>query len=297
MGFNGRLPISAGTLVNINATCGQRLAGINELLREQISRAPVVGFDETGMSIGGKLNWLHVASTEVLTYYAAHGKRGREAFADIAILPHFTGVAVHDHWQSYFNYECAHGLCNAHHLRELTFIEEQDEQPWATELKELLLTIKGAVDSAQEAGLGRLYRPLHNRFAAEYRRITKAGLRANPPPPAPAGRGKKKRGRKKQSLPRNLLLRLVSRQRQVLAFMYDFRVPFTNNLAERDLRMMKVQQKVSGTFRSSDGADAFCRTRSYISTIRKHGLRVIDALRSVFDGEPMIPPSLRAIDG
>ena len=237
------IPISVGTLVHINAACGQRLEGINELLRKQLIGAPVVCFDETGMSIGGQLNWLHVASTELLTYYAAHAKRGREAFDAIDILPHFTQVAVHDHWQSYFLYGCGHGLCNGHHLRELTSIEEQYEQPWATELKELLLMIKGAVESAQEAGLGRLYRPLRNRFAAEYRRIIKAGLRANPPPPAPPGGAKKKRGRKKQSKPRNLLLRLASRQRQVLAFMYDFRVPFTNNLAERDLRMMKVQQK------------------------------------------------------
>ena len=201
---------------------------------------------------------------------------------------------MHDHWQSYFQYGCRHGLCNGHHLRELTFIEEQYEQPWTTELKELLLTIKGAVERAQEAGQGRLYRPLRNRFAAEYRRIIKAGLRANPAPPEAPGGRKKKRGRKKQSKPRNLLLRLARRQRQVLAFMYDFRVPFTNNLAERDLRMMKVQQKVSGTFRSREGAEAFCRTRSYISTIRKNGLSVIDALRSVFAGQPMIPPPLNA---
>lgn len=288
------VPISVGTLVHLNASCGHRLEGINELLRKQLIGAPVVCFDETGMSIEGKLNWLHVASSESLTCYVAHEKRGRKAFDEIAILPHYRGVAVHDHWQSYFQYGCRHGLCNGHHLRELTFIEEQYEQPWASALKELLVTIKGAVESAQEAGLGRLYRPLRNRFAGEYRRLIKAGLRANPPPPEPPGGRKKKRGRKKQSKPRNLLLRLASRERQVLAFMYDFRVPFTNNLAERDLRMMKVQQKVSGTFRSREGADAFCRTRSYISTIRKNGLSVIDALRSVFAGQPMIPPSLTA---
>ena len=287
------IPLSVGTLVSLNDTCGHRLAGVSKAIRDAIADQPVVGFDETGMSIGGQLQWLHVASTELLTYYAAHLKRGQQAFADIAILPHFAGVAVHDHWQSYFAYGCAHALCNAHHLRELTFIEEQYHQPWATELKDLLLTVKDAVQSALHQGSQRLYRPLRKRFLADYRSIIKAGLSANPPPPAAPPGSPKKRGRKKQSKPRNLLLRLASRQRQVLAFMYDVRVPFTNNQAERDLRMMKVQQKISGTFRSADGATAFCRTRTYISTVRKHRLNVIDALRSVFDGHPITPPCLK----
>ena len=152
--------------------------------------------------------------------------------------------------------------------------------------------MKKAVESAVLDGRRRLYRPVRERFAAEYRRIINAGLGANPPPPpAPSGRPKK-RGRKRQSKPRNLLLRLARRWRGVLAFMYDFRVPFTNNQAERDLRMMKVQQKISGTFRSTDGAAAFCRTRSYISTIRKNGVNVIEALTSVFAGNPKVPPCL-----
>jgi len=152
----------------------------------------------------------------------------------------------------------------------------------------LLLRMNAAVDRAQQQGRRRLYRPERRRFAAEYRRIINAGLAANPPPPpAPPGTPKK-RGRKKQSKPRNLLLRLSGRWRSVLAFMYDFRVPFTNNQAERDLRMMKVQQKISGTFRSAEGAAAFCRTRAYISTIRKNGGNVLDALRSVFEGRPNV---------
>ena len=286
------IPISVGTLVNINALCGQQLAAVNETIRNELMSQPVVGFDETGMSMGGELWWLHVANTEFLTYYTAHRKRGREAFAEINILPDFGGVAVHDHWQSYFGYHCGHGLCNAHHLRELTFIEEQYGQAWASDLKDLLLRMKKAVESAVLDGRRRLYRPVRERFAAEYRRIINAGLGANPPPPpAPSGRPKK-RGRKRQSKPRNLLLRLARRWRGVLAFMYDFRVPFTNNQAERDLRMMKVQQKISGTFRSTDGAAAFCRTRSYISTIRKNGVNVIEALTSVFAGNPKVPPCL-----
>ncbi len=287
------IPISVGTLVNINATCAERLAGVSEMIREAIGGQPVVGFDETGMSVDGHLRWLHVASTERLTHYAEHAKRGKQAGEDIGILPNFAGIALHDHWQSYFRYQCGHALCNAHHLRELTFIEEQYRQPWAGELKKLLLRMNAAVDRAQQQGRRRLYRPERRRFAAEYRRIINVGLAANPPPPpAPPGTPKK-RGRKKQSKPRNLLLRLSGRWRSVLAFMYDFRVPFTNNQAERDLRMMKVQQKISGTFRSAEGAAAFCRTRAYISTIRKNGGNVLDALMTVFEGRPMIPPCLR----
>ena len=283
------IPISVGTLVSINELCGQQLEAVNDTIRSALRDESVIGVDETGMSVEGKLWWLHVASTELLTCYTPHRKRGREAMAEIGILPDFGGVAVHDHWQSYFGYDCHHGLCNAHHLRELTFIEEQYGQAWASDLQDLLLRVKEAVASAVLAGRSRLYGPVRDRFAAEYRRIIKAGMRANPPPPATQTR---KRGRRKQSKPRNLLLRLASRWREVLAFMYDFRVPFTNNQAERDLRMMKVQQKISGTFRSEDGAVAFCQTRSYISTIRKNGGNVIEALTSVFAGNPIVPPCL-----
>ena len=286
------IPVSVGTLVNSNATCAQRLTGISERIRAALVAQPVVGFDETGMSIGGHLWWLHVASSDLLTCYAEHAKRGKQATDDIGILPHFTGRALHDHWQSYFRYQCGHALCNAHHLRELTFIEEQYRQPWASELKELLLTVNAAVDHAQQQGRRRLYGPQRRRFAAAYHRIIDAGLRANPrPSPAPAG-SRKQRGRKKQGKARNLLLRLARRWRSVLAFMYDFRVPFTNNGAERDLRMMKVQQKISGTFRSAEGAAAFCRIRSYISTMRKNGSNVFAALSSVFAGRPRLPPCL-----
>ena len=285
------IPVSVGTLVTINERCGERLSGINEQLRAALRTQPVVCFDETGMSIGGELHWLHVASTELLTYYEGHAKRGREAFAAIAILPEFGGTAVHDNWQSYFGYPCDHGLCNAHHLRELTFIHEQYGQDWAATLIELLVEIKGAVDAAVHEQRRQLPESVRERFVAAYHRIINAGLQANPAPPEAPGSAKK-RGRKKQSKARNLLLRLAGRWRQVLAFMDDFGVPFDNNQAERDLRMMKVQQKISGTFRSAAGAVAFCRTRSYISTIRKNGLNVLEALTSVFDGHPITPPCL-----
>ena len=133
------IPISVGTLASINELCGQRLVAVNESIRRALREQPVIGVDETGMSVEGELWWLHVADTEQLTCYGAHRKRGREAMADMDILPEFEGVAVHDHWQSYFGHDCEHGLCNAHHLRELTFVEEQYGQKWASDLQDLLL--------------------------------------------------------------------------------------------------------------------------------------------------------------
>ena len=270
-----------------------RLVGISELIRDTLVGEPVVCFDETGMGIDGQLRWLHVASTDLLTYYAEHAKRGKQATDEIGVLPEFTGMAVHDHWQSYFRYQCGHALCNAHHLRELTFIEEQYQQPWASELTELLLTVNAAVDHAQEQGRRRLYGPERRRFAAEYRRIINAGLA---------------RQSAAASATRHVARSEVGRSRANRAICcsgwpaggdrcsrscttFGYRSPTTK--AERDLRMMKVQQKISGTFRSADGAAAFCRTRSYISTIRKNGSNVIEALRTVFEGRPMIPPCLK----
>ena len=189
-----------------------------------------------------------MSSTQTLTHYGSHAKRGKEATESIGILPEFDGTAVHDGWSSYRQYACAHALCNAHHLRELTFIEEQDGQVWAGEMKGLLVEIKQRVEQA--ARMQRLAEPTVQEFEQRYQQILDEGLEANPVPTAEPG----KRGRKKQSKSKNLLDRLSTYREQVLAFMYDFGVPFDNNLAERDLRMMKVQQKISGCFRCAEGA-------------------------------------------
>jgi len=278
--------ISQATLVNANQACFEAMLPVSEKIKEQIISSPVVHFDETGCSIDGQLEWLHVASTHNLTYYEAHRKRGGQATADIGILPRYQGIAVHDFWRSYFLYLCRHALCNAHHLRELTAVYELDQQQWAKQLIDLLLDIKMAVD--EQKPLADHLPPLQTKnFEKRYDRIIAAGLAANPPPPAlekPL-----KRGRPKQSKAKNLLVRLREHRREVLAFMYDFRVPFDNNQAERDIRMTKVKQKISGTFRSRDGAAAFCRIRGYISTVKKNSLSVIDAIQSVFDGNPVYP--------
>ena len=283
--------ISQGTLVNINQDCYGKLEGAEEAIREGIAGAAVTHHDETGVYINGKREWLHVAGTGQLTAYEAHPKRGREAMDQMGILPKkgAGSWAIHDHLESYYGYEhCNHGLCNAHHLRELTYVEEECHQGWAKRMKRFLVRGKKAVDACKKAGLDRLAQPKIRRLERTYERLIREGMQANPAAVRPEGAAKK-RGRIKQSKPRNLLGRLDKDRRDVLAFLNDFRVPFDNNQAERDLRMMKVKQKVSGCFRSRQGARAFCRIRGYISTARKNAVPILQALQGAFEGNPFIP--------
>jgi transposase len=204
----------------------------------------------------------------------------------LGILPAVEGWAVHDGWRSYFAFDnCQHALCNAHILRDLQFIVDQYEQSWAKKMTQLLLDIKAEVDVAPANQMSLSPERLAH-FGQCYDGLISQGLAANPPPADPPA---KKRGPKKQSAAKNLLDRLQQHKLKVLAFMYDFRVPFDNNLAERDVRMVKIKQKVSGAFRTRTGAETFCAIRSYISTARKHGLNVIDAIRDALTGSPFIP--------
>lgn len=206
----------------------------------------------------------------------------------MGILPIFEGRGVHDGWKPYFKFACLHALCNAHHLRELTGIAEEDGQEWPCDMIDLLLEIKRTAE--ERRSIDSWFDPDEiEKFEVRYDRIIKKGLLENPPPERPVLH--KKRGRKKQTAAKNLLDRLSEYQREVLAFMHDPRVPFDNNLAERDIRMVKVQQKVSGTFRSKRGADSFCRIRGYISTARKNSVAVLDAIQGAFEGKPYVPPS------
>jgi len=278
---------SEGTLANIGADCSRRLEPVEASIRDLAAKAEVAGFDETGMRAVGSLHWLHTISTQFLTWYYAHKRRGREAMDAANILPDFRGCAVHDFWDSYLKYDCDHAFCNGHLLRELIFLWEEQDQKWAKPMIDHLLTIKAAVEAARTAGQTALPDANLDRFLKRYKRIVDAGYAQNPI--AKLLPGPKRRGRRKQSKARNLLDRFRDYPDGILAFMRDFAVPFDNNLSERDLRMMKLRQKISGTFRSFDALVDFCRIRGYVSTARKNGLNALDALRRVFVGNPFVP--------
>jgi transposase len=280
---------SEGTIVSSCAEAAQRVEKTNEAVKEHLVYHEAVGhFDETGLMINGILHWLHTASTSRLTCYAMHAKRGSLAMNEINILPRFQGRAVHDDLAAYFLYELEHAVCNAHHLRSLLFLLERYPQKWIEPLKDLLLKIKARVERAQEKMQTSLSTRQRNLFHHAYDQLIAQGLRANPPP-SEKNRKVGQRGRLKQSPARNLLLRLQEHKEAVLAFMNDFNVPFDNNQAERDLRMMKVKQKVSGGFRSTAGAQNFCQIRGYLSTARKNGVKALAALRLAFDNQPFLP--------
>ncbi|MCP4994204.1 MAG: IS66 family transposase, partial [Gammaproteobacteria bacterium] len=232
----------------------------------KLAKSDLMHTDETGINIGGKRHWLHCASNASLTWFFPHAKRGTEAMDEIGILPFFKGVLCHDHWKPHYNYECIHALCNAHHLRELERAWEQDHQQWAGDMQTLLIDIRNAVEDAG----GCLPPDEADRWRRQYRKLLKKAEIECPSPDESQRNGK--RGRLKRSKARNLLERLRDFEQDVLRFMDTKIVPFTNNQGENDLRMTKVQQKISGCFRSVDGAKIFCRVRSYLSTCRKQGI-------------------------
>lgn len=270
--------LSKGTLYNIGRTAFDNLSTFKDRLKELLTYCEVVGFDETGFRVLARRQWLHSYSTNKHAYYAVHEKRGQQAMDDIGILPDFKGTAVHDFWKSYYHYNCTHAACNAHLLRDLIFIKERFEQPWAEKLIDLLLHIKALKEKAIIAGKTACSKATVKKYRQQYDTIIQKGFMVNPYKPPK----EKTRGRYKKSPPLNLLERLRDYADDVLRFFLDFSVPFDNNFSERDIRMMKVKQKISGGFRSLNGAKFFARIRSYIVTARKQNVNPLQALTNLF---------------
>jgi transposase len=281
------ISLSAGTCSKMGKRLFNNLEVFEASLKAHLLSCKVLHFDETGVRCEKKLNWIHVTSSASATFYGIHRKRGREAIDAFNILPRFTGTAVHDHWSPYFIYkQVKHGLCNVHHLRELKFVHEQEKEEWAQKVSTLLLRAKKITDQARDQGkceiaseeikiiecdysnllleTGKNYLGLSASIDQEAQTTGKTGL--------------------------NLFKRLLRKMDSVLAFVYDLEVPFSNNLSEQDLRMEKVKQKISGCFRTFEGGVISCRVRSYISTARKQGWNILNALTNAVKGLPRLLP-------
>jgi transposase len=271
--------ISKGTLYNISQQGYDNLEGFESELKQYLIKQGLLHSDETGLNVQGKTCWLHTTSNSEYTHYQVHPNRGKKAMDEIGILPYFRGTIVHDCLRSYFQYEQAqHSVCLAHILRELQALMEQN-QDWAGQLSKLLLAMKKSKDRAIDQGKQKVSKATVADYRKQYRQIIKWGQKANPLPAKDYNNPRKTKRTKAQ----NLLRRLEKYEAEVFRFYTNFEVPFDNNLAERDLRMAKVKQKISGCFRSEMGAHFFARLRSYISSARKQGINILEALKAIFD--------------
>lgn len=273
------IPLSAGSLFNFNKEAYTRLEEFEKISCIALKAEPRLNVDETGINIAAQLKWLHNTSSDKWAHFYPHDKRGAQAMEEIGILPNYTGFLCHDHWHSYYTFDKPkHALCNAHHLRELTFVVEHYKHTWAKEMIDLLCEMNKGVDEAS----GKVDRETAEAYRIRYRAILAKGEEESP---APVRNPKdKKRGRLKKEKHRNLLERFMNFEDDVLRFLENEAVPFTNNRAENDLRMIKVQQKISGCFRSVEGAKIFCRIRGYLLTCQKHNINPTEALRILFQG-------------
>ena len=277
---NTDIDISTGTLCNFNEQAYDLLAPFHKWVVDQQCQANVLNADETGININGKLHWLHSLSNDKTTYFHPDAKRGSTAMDAMKVLQDFKGVLCHDHWKPYYKYSCIHALCNAHHIRELKRAHEQDNQKWAKKIEDLLKEMNKAVHSADD---GVLPEEDIKQYDDKYVGILEEGKKECPE--IKVKKGESKKGRVKRTRPRNLLNRLIEFKEDALRFCHEADVPFTNNSAEREIRMTKVHQKVSGCFRSMGGAMRFCRIRSYIKTCQKNDIKPTEALKMLFNGE------------
>jgi len=278
---------SAGTVHRAGLRAASILAPVEAALKGALTTAAVLHADETSIRVLGQRVWVHVVSTAQLTHYAWHAKRGRAATDAIGILPQYHGWLVHDAWAPYWAVPARHALCNAHLLRDLVAVAEVPGQRWATALHTFLRAVYREIGAKRRAGVHACPPARLATLVRRYARLVTLGEAANPPPQRQVG--DPARGRLKQSKARNLLDRLRTHADAVLAFLHDWTVPFDNNQAERDVRMIKVQQKISGTFRDPASADAFCRLRSYLATLRKQGHALLHALTHTLQGQPPRP--------
>jgi transposase len=272
--------MSPGTLTTIVTRTADRLTGFLTTIRDLIAAAPVAHFDETGLRVAAATAWVHTAATEHLALFTAHPERGHTAFHAAGVLPAFTGTAVHDGFTPYRQYGTAHQLCNAHHLRELAALLDADPtQTWAQDLIRLLNEINDLTRTARTNGAHAIAPRLLHTYRSRYNDVITAGQTRNPAPGGYAAR----------TPPVRLLHRLHTHADDVLRFAHHLGVPFDNNQAERDIRMVKLRQKISGGLRTWTGAHTFTAIRSYLATTRKHGLNALDALTQLHHGKPWLP--------
>lgn len=280
----GQGPCEA-TLVEITKDCANRLQPFEQGLKDVLLNCDRINCDETSCRVEGKTTWLHVTASGHHTLYGVHEKRGTKALQDIGILPGYKGVAMHDYWKAYLDYGCEHVFCHAHHLRELTFLAEEENSRWALEMKGLLTQIKQSVEEEVAKGGQALSAGVFAKHQHAYWHIMQRGESEHPLPEKEHGLP----GRAARGKARNLWERFYRHASEMLHFACDFSVPFTNNIAEQALRMMKVKQKISGGFRSPQGAEGFARIRSYIDTLRKQGLPILEGLKKAIVGEAWLP--------
>jgi len=268
------IPISAGTLVNHTKEFAAKSNPVLKEIAECVKTSEIGHFDETSMRVNGRNHWLHTAGNAEATYNTVHASRGYAGTDGNGVLKEFKGVAVHDCLPQYFAYEnCAHAVCNAHLLRELQGVIDSRQQGWARSMQRLLLDMKDSVDGHKAAGETVLPEELKQNFHRRYDRILVFGDCENP-----------RADSKKQSKSRNLLDRFIQRRTEITRFADNFAVPFTNNQAERDIRNAKVKMKVSGGFRSGEGAENFAKISSVIGTATKQGLSAFKTVSNIFAG-------------
>lgn len=277
--------ISSGTIYRILDSFYDKLEPFETKCKDLLLKSTVINIDETGTRVKDKLHWTHTISTSSITYYMIHQKRGCEAIDDMEILPYFKGIAVHDHWKPYNSYDCTHSYCNAHHLRELIGIVQNEDVRWAKDMHILLTSMNDYIYKLKEKGKLSPSKGKIEQFFQQYDDICQSAQKFYPPPTQPP----RTRRKSKQSKGKNLLDRFIKYKDEILRFFTNLSVPFTNNLAERDLRMIKVKEKISGCFASFKGAEIFNRIRGYISTVKKNNKSVLEELGNVLNGKVYIP--------